>query len=55
MKRLSGLVVAILCFTIMCTPNHCIHIHSSDCGYGSGKCTHRCFNIQPKQDENPKF
>lgn len=55
MKRVLGLILTILCFTFMCTPFHCNHVHTPECGKNGENCMHKCIIIEPKRDETTKI
>lgn len=55
MKRMLGYSILVLCCTLMCKPFHCTHVHTEECGDNGKECTHECFIIQPRVDENPKY
>lgn len=54
MKRYLGLPLAVLCLALLCTPFHCNHVHTSECGKHGENCTHKCTIIAPRRDENPR-
>ena len=50
-EKSLGFILAMLCFTFMCTSFHYNHVHSSECGNHGENCTHECSIVEPRRDE----
>lgn len=50
-KLMTTFTLAALLLVGICTPFHCNHMHTEECGENGINCTHHCFEVVPYEDE----
>lgn len=50
-KHLASLLVSLLLAAAVCTPGHCTHVHTEECGEDGVNCTHTCEECTEPDDK----
>ena len=55
MKKYLSALLTLLLVSLVCTPGHCTHVHTEECGEDGVNCTHTCEEyVEPYDKKWPK-